>query len=115
MSIAKLNKTRIFDVDFESLEWKKLDELYTADPDKRYFLTGAYINENGKFGARPYVSTDEYLINLPAHRLADIETVLTDDDIVNQIKEGKAGFTIITYDSKKFSKKCYDVMFFDYA
>ena len=113
MSLSNLNRTRLFEVDFDNLDWKKLEELYKFDPNEIHLITGAFISENSKYGRRPYLSTTKHAVYLPAHRLADVETILSDETIVEQINSGHAAFTVVTYPSKKFGKDCYDVFFID--
>lgn len=111
-SIGDFNKGSVFEVNFEKLGWVSLEDLYNADGDGAvYTLTGLFINQKGKYGPRPYVSTDLYLVDLPQHRLEDIEQMLTMPEIVQQVTDGKAGFTIRPYISRKYDKECFDVFF----
>lgn len=111
-SIGDFNKGSVFEVNFDQLGWVTLEDLYNADGDGTvYTLTGLFINQKGKYGPRPYVSTDKYLIDLPQHRLEDIKQMLEIPEIVQQVTDGKAGFTIRPYISRKYDKECFDVFF----
>lgn len=110
-TIGDFNKA-LFDVDFEKLGWITMEDMYNADRDGTvYTLTGLFINTKSKYGPRPYVSTDKYLVDLPQHRLQDIESMLTLPDIIQQVRDGKAGIMIRPYISKKYDKECFDVIF----
>ena len=114
MAISNYNKGSVFEVNFDKLGWASLEDLYNADGDGAvYTLTGLFINQKGKYGPRPYVSTMLNLVDLPQHRLADIEAMLQDQEVIKQIIDGKAGFTIRPYISKRYDKECFDVVFRD--
>lgn len=116
MAISNYNPQNVssFDVNFDRLIWKKLEDMLFDDGKGTvYTLTGIFIKRNGKFGPRPYVSTDQYLVDLPQRRLDDVEKMLEDPEVIQQIKDGKAGFWIRSYMSKKYDKECFDVFFED--
>lgn len=114
MSISSYNKfTKKFNAEISNLSFVKLEDLYKESPDKEYTLTGLFINTKSKFGDRPYASTKDFLVDLPAGMLKTIKDMIADDEIVSQINKGGAGFKVITYMSDKYGK-CYSVEFIDF-
>lgn len=113
MSITKFNKGSVFNVNFFGLEFVKLEDLFNSDEDQVYVITGLFINQKSKYGPRPFVSTPDFLADLPSHMLETVEEIISSPEIVEQINSRKAGFKVRSYKSKTYNKECYSVEFVD--
>lgn len=95
MSFAnRYNKGNKFDIDTTGFDYLKLSEL---DPVKVYVLRGLFINSKGAFGPSPVAIIDKHFVNLPQHTLSVVQDMLIDDETVNTIKQGAAGFKVRHY------------------
>lgn len=93
----------------------KLADLYKQNgPDKIYELCGFYVNSIGQYGPQAVAFTHGVYINLPEHMLQDVQEIMNTPEVVSQINDGKAGFTIYEYESKR-GRKGYSVTFCDLA
>ena len=115
MSIAKLNNeyVKFTHETPKDLEYKTLEMLFNEHgSEKVHIVWGAYIND-GKYGKQGLLVTDECYVNVPNHLTSDIETIRTDESMVNQINKGQAGFTIYNYFSRKYNKNCFSLNWVD--
>ena len=115
MSISRLNNdyVKFTHETPKDLEYKTLEMLYNEnDSEKIYTIWGAYIND-GKYGKQGLLVTDECYVNVPKHLTGDIETIRTDENTINQINKGQAGFKIYHYYSKKYNKNCFSLNWVD--
>ena len=97
MSFAKkLNKV-VFKYDAKGKDFVKLGDLVRG---KVYQIKAVFINKKSKFGPSPVIGLDTCLVDLPAHCLDDVEAILADPEIIDSINEGKAGFSVVTYEDK---------------
>lgn len=116
MTISKMNKgQRLFTFEMpEGAEFKSLKDLYTENgADYTYILTGCYINTKGKFGDQPVLMTPYFFVNAPSHLVDTVKDIMEDDETVQQINDGDAGFVIETYKDKLHGNLCYSVRFVD--
>ena len=91
----------------------KLEELYkTNGPDHLYELCGLYINTKGRFGDQPVLWTHGVYVNLPEHMLRSCSDILQDQEAIDQINAGQAGFKIYEYQNKN-GRTGYSVTFED--
>lgn len=106
------NQNKIFDINTENYEFIKLSELYALDASKMYVINGFWVN-NSKYGKQTIliVSSEKKLINLPMFLTQTFETILTDCNAINTIKNNKVGFVIYTYEKNK--KTYYSIKFVD--
>src|SRR5699024_435609 len=104
MSIfAKYNKGSGFDFETpEHFKYKNLKELYHPNIDNTFKINAMFINTKSKFGNAPVVVTDNELINLPMHLTGTVEQMISDDEIVQAVNNGKAGIEIYEYTSNKW-------------
>ena len=105
-----------FNVDYSKRSWIKLEDIYNSpayNEQEVHQIYGLFINEKGKYGKRPYVATDIHLIDLPQHMTPVIEQMLQDPEVIQQINEGKAGFTVRAYMSNNYQRECYAITFVD--
>ena len=117
MSIAKLNNdyVKFTHETKDNMEYKTLEMLFNengSDENKVYTVWGAYINE-GKYGKQGLLVTDDCYVNLPKHLTDDVENIRADENIINQINKGQAGFTIYHYYSRKYNKDCFSLNWVD--
>lgn len=113
MSFAsKFNKGVSFDIDTKGFTYVKLSDLHSEDPKAVHKIDGLFINK-GKLETQPvFINADKkQLVNIPSHLTETAREILADNDAVNDIKNGKVGFTIYTYESH--GKTCYGVKFAD--
>ena len=87
MSISSYNKfSKKFNAEISKLSFVKLADLYNQSPDKEYVLTGLFINTKSKFGDRPYVSTPDFLADLPMQMLPTIKDMMNDNELVKHVE-----------------------------
>lgn len=113
MFASKFNKT-VFTVNTKGFTFTKLADLYAANgADAVYKLDGLYISR-GKLGEQPIFICDKLnqLVNVPAHLTDTAKKILADAEAVQEIKDGKVGFTIYKYESH--GRDCYGINFVDF-
>ena len=112
MSITRFNKNFVhftFKAG-EDFKYYSLKDLYEMNgKDAVYRVNALYINDTGYYGKTPLAVGDEYYINLPSHLVDTVEEIRADEDLVNDINNGKVGFKIYEYYVKKYNKKAYSV------
>lgn len=110
---SKYKKGSKFDVNTEGFTYENLKDLFKKNgADFKYKLLGIYINKKGKFNDAPVAICEGYFVNLPAHTLVDVINMLVDDDDVDAIKQGFAGFVIEEYQHDKYGT-CYGINWVD--
>lgn len=112
MSITKFNKKAV-SFNFKAGEdfiYKSLKDLYLENgKDKIYKVNALYINTSGIYGEQPLAITDDEFVNLPTHLLGTVEEIREDENLVNDINNGKVGFEIYEYNSKRYNRKAYSI------
>ena len=112
MAFSKLNKVRRIDwgIKTEGMEFKKCADmtLDTVLP-----IKGCFITPDNGYGEGAVIIMDGYLLNIPNRYVSQIKAVVEDENIISQIKAGKAGIKITTFESSKFKKTGYNVEFID--
>lgn len=116
MSFAnKHNKGAIdWGIDTKDFEYYSLKDLYEKDEENTtYILSGLFINtkNNSEYGNSVVAILCDKFVNLPSHMEAEVKEILSSGEDVEDIKAGKVGFTIRTYESHK--KECYSVSWVD--
>ena len=97
MSFAKkLNKV-VFKYETKGKDFVKLGDLVQ---NKIYKIQAAFINKKSKFGPSPVLGLETCMVDLPAHCLEDVEAILNDPEMIEEIQNGKAGFSVVTYQDK---------------
>lgn len=114
---ARHRKGSIFDCNTEGFEYKKLSELYAEEPDFEHQLQGLYINRKSQYGDAPVAITTEFFVNLPEYMLEEVQDILRSADDVADIRAGKVGFKVETYEKEigKKTKTCYGIRWIDIA
>lgn len=111
MSITRFNKNiAYFTYDREkSRPYTNLKTLYKKyGKDRVYKVLGLYVNE-GKFGEQGLAVLDDVQVNLPKHLVPVIKEIRADEQLVLDINEGKVGFKIYEYYTKRYNKTAYSV------
>lgn len=115
------NKGSKFTANHSDLSFIKLEDAFKMQEDAKavtgkvtpFTLTGLFINNKSKFGARPFASTPDFLVDLPSHMLDTIKEMIDDEEVVNDINSGRVGFVVRTYYSNNYKKDCYSIKFVD--
>lgn len=115
MSIVKFNHTSPFTFKAgDNFEYYSLRQLYENNgADSVYRVLALFINDRGSYGDQPLALTPHYYVNLPQHLLDDVMKIMHDQDAIDQINAGRAGFKIRTYTSNKYKKNCYSIEWVD--
>lgn len=111
MSITRFNKSSVY-FKFKAgddFEYKTLEDLYTRDGlGVQYKVNGLYINK-GLYGQEPLIVSNHCFINLPSHLTSEIQEIRADENLVQDINDGKIYIEIYEYYQTKFKKKCYSI------
>lgn len=116
MGIASKYNTFVNPFTFQgdsTFDFYPLSELYSEDPEATWIIRAIWINPNTNFGEQPVFTLEDRYVNIPGHMLQNCKDIINDEEAVQQINDGKLGFTIYTYKDKKFGKECYSVTFVD--
>ena len=107
------NSNYAFNINFEKgfVTLKELRDNY--DDTRIHPIHAIGINEKSKYGPHPFLETEDCLVDLPKHLLETCKQILSDTEMVQEIKEGLIGFKIRTYSDNKFGKECYTIEFVD--
>lgn len=110
MAITKFNKAAGVDWNFktEGFEFKKASEM---ELNKIYPIHGVFTTPDKGYGVGGVVILDDCLLNAPASDVDTIKAILIDEETVAEIKEGKCGVKVYTYQSKKFKRTGYGLEF----
>jgi hypothetical protein len=114
---SQYNRTRLFDIDTEGLEYHELSDIFSNE-DEVFHVEGIYINNKGLFDPRPCVVANSGdfrgYVNLPAHLTQNCEEILRDTNAVKAINAGRVGFTIYRYYAKNYNdRECYSIRWVD--
>lgn len=110
MKITDLNyKGRIdWGIDTKNMDFRKCGEIPQGTPLK---LHGVFIIPDNGYGRGAVAILDNVLLNMPQRYVETVDTILSDDEMIEEIKEGKVAIEISTFISKKYKKVGYDVTF----
>lgn len=110
-------KGQIFNCNTEGFKYYKLSELYAEEPDQEWQLQGLYINRKSEYGDAPVAITTDCFVNLPAYMLEEVQEMLRSAEDIEDIKAGKVGFKIETFEKEVGKKKkiCYGIRWIDIA
>lgn len=111
----KFNKTG-FGIDTTDFAYCKLSDIYNSENegggDCIHGINGVYVHKS-QLGDSPVIidAANKRLVNLPQHLAETIREILSDADAVSDIKNGRVGYTIYTYESH--NRTCYGISFVD--
>lgn len=112
MGISKFNKSSGKNIDwgFDSKElgYKKTSEV---ELEKLYDLKGFFITPDRGYGKGAVLITPDFNLNIPSRYVEDLAAMSADEETVEQIKNGKAGFYVRTFVSKNFNRTGYSIEF----
>jgi len=110
MKFSIFNQNQFDGIDTNDYVYKKLS---TLDKAKVYKIDGLFINSTSKFGAQPILIISEIkaLVNLPSYLVQTAQTILSDVEAIDTIKQGKVGFRVKEY--TKNHKNCFTIVFVD--
>ena len=95
--LNQVNKTKQFEFQApEHFEYRTLKEL-TQQGKINHNLRALFINTKSRYGDAPVAVTNECYVNLPKHLLDAVQSLMTDDEVVNATNQGEIGFTIREY------------------
>lgn len=91
-----------FNVRIHQPAYTSLPDLYAEHGKNHvYPIAGIYINTKGKYGPQACIAmNDSLLVNLPQHLTEVCEQMRADQEAVDAINHGQAGFKIYEYASK---------------
>lgn len=109
MSFASKHNRGSIDWGIDSKEFPFLDRkelLATDGEDVVYTVRGLYINTKGNFDDHPVAILDTAKVDLPSHMTEEVKNILASSEDVQDILDGKVGFSLYPYKSEKFKKDC---------
>lgn len=105
MGILKYNKGSVFDVKLDGLDTVKLAELPLETAIKVHAIM---FTSKGEYGKSAFLVIEENpwtekmcCVYLPKHKVKECEEIVADAEVVQDIKDGKVGFTVETYEYKQ--------------
>ena len=115
MSFAsKFNKGKKFNIDTEGFEFVDRKDLFASEGEGAVFpLTAIFINTKSQYGDHPVFATDKFFVDAPAHMMDVVEDILKDDDAIEDINNGKVGFTLYEFTSDKYKVNSIGIRFVD--
>lgn len=110
MKITDLNyKGRIdWGIDTKDMDFKKCEEMPQVTP---LNLHGFFTTPDTGYGRGAVAILDDTLLNMPQRYVEVVDTILSDDEMIEEIKSGKVAIEISSFISKKYKKIGYDVTF----
>lgn len=116
MSFASRHNKQSFGIDTKDFKFVKLEEIFNSKEnggkDVIHDCNGLWVHKS-QLGDSPVIidAANKQLVNLPNHMAEEVREILASEEDVNDIKNGKVGYTIYDYDSH--GKKCYSIHWVD--
>ena len=106
---------KTFTVNSDNFPFVNLKEVAEENGiDKVLKVQGAFTFEGKRGKLRPVLIADGHKINLPDHMLKDIQKLLSKDEYIQAVNDGKCGFQITTYEDTEYGNgTCYSGIFVD--
>ena len=106
---------KTFTVNSDNFPFVNLKEIAEENGiEKVLKVQGAFTFEGKRGKLRPVLIADGHKINLPDHMLKDIEKLLSKDEYIEAVNQGKCGFQITTYEDTEYGNgTCYSGVFVD--
>lgn len=110
MKITDLNYKGGIDwgIDTKKMEFRKCAEMPQETP---LNLRGLFITKDNGYGRGAVAILDDTLLNLPQRYVDVVDTILADDDMIEEVKSGKVAIEISSFISTKYKKTGYDIIF----
>lgn len=112
MKITDLNYKGGIDwgIDTKEMDFKKCEEMPQQTP---LNLHGFFTTPDTGYGRGAVAILDDTLLNMPQRYVEVVDTILSDDEMIEEIKSGKVAIEISSFISKKYKKIGYDVTFME--
>lgn len=106
---------KTFTVNSDNFPFVNLKEIAEENGiDKVLKVQGAFTFEGKRGKLRPVLIAEGHKINLPDHMLKDIQKLLSKDEYIQAVNDGKCGFQITTYEDTEYGNgTCYSGIFVD--
>lgn len=110
MKITDLNYKGGIDwgIDTKEMKFKKCAEM---PQETALMVHGFFTTPDNGYGRGAVAILDDVLLNLSQRYVETVDTILSDDEMIEEIKTGKIAIEISTFTSKKYKKVGYDVTF----
>lgn len=110
MKITDLNYKGYIDwgIDTKNMEFRNCREMQKETPLK---LRGVFIMPDNGYGECAIAILDDVLLNLPKRYIDTVKTIISDDEMVEEIKNGNVAIEISTFISKKYHNEGFDIIF----
>ena len=110
MKITDLNYKGGIDwgIDTKNMDFKKCKEMPYETELK---VHGFFITPDKGYGLGAVAILDDVLLNLPQRYVETVDTIISDDEMIEEIKTGNVAIKISTFISKKYRKVGYDITF----
>lgn len=110
MKITNLNYKGGIDwgIDTKNMDFKKCEEM---PQETALNVHGFFTTPDNGYGRGAVAILDDVLLNLPKRYLETVDTILSDDEMIEEIKSGMVAIEISEFVSKKYKKVGYDVKF----
>lgn len=110
MKITDLNYKGGIDwgVGTKDMEFRKCGEM---PQNTTLNVHGFFTTPDNGYGRGAVVILDNVLLDLPQRYVEIVDTILSDDEMIEEIKAGKVAIMISTFVSKKYKKVGYDITF----
>ena len=106
---------KTFTVNSDDFPFVDLKEIAAENGLKTLKVQGAFTftaKKNKK--ERPVLIADGMKINLPDHLLGDVKKLLSNDEYIEAVNQGKCGFQITSYEDEQYGNgTCYSGLFVD--
>lgn len=109
------NKTTDWGIDTGSMEFIKCKELIEDGEEESGVidLLGFFITSDSGYGRGAVLITKDALVNIPSKYVESLTQMYADQNVIDQIKSGKAAFKVTTFYSTKFKRNGYAIEFID--
>lgn len=110
MKITELNYKSAIDwgIDTKDMEFRKCNELPRETTLKVY---GFFTTPDNGYGRGAVAILDDCLLNMPQRYVETVDKILADEEMMQEIKDGKVAIVLSSFVSKKYKKIGYDVTF----
>lgn len=110
MKIIELNYKGSIDwgIDTKDMKFRKCKELPEETPIR---LRGFFTTSDNGYGRGSVAILDDCLLNMPQRYTEIVDKIIADEEMVQEIKDGKVAIVLSSFVSKKYKKVGYDVTF----
>ena len=107
-----------FTVNTDNFPWVNLSDIIEENGHKVLKVQKVFIVKptkgKSKGKEKPVLVADDHIIWIPEHCLSDVKKILSNDDYITAINDGKCGFQTSEYEDTKYDNgTCYSGTFID--